>query len=225
MSIRLLICAEQPIVRAGLRAIIATEPGIVITGEPASAQAAVALVSAQGADAVLTGDLDGALDLVLSSAWRVLRDGRGSGVVTLIAPDDEGRVLAALRAGIQGVVYRDAGPAELVRAVRLVAAGQACLPPTVTRRLLEWSASVVSPAAGHRPVAVGTLSQSEMRVLRLLAEGMDGDQMAQMLGVTQATIRSHVHHMLTKLGLRSRSQAVAFAYQHGLLSPQGGERA
>ncbi len=219
MAMRLVICEEHAVMRAGIRAIFTREPDVVIAAEASSVRQAAALLTGARPDAVLTGTLDDALEFTRGpAAGGCARDAPARpGVITFIGPEDESRVLHGLRAGVRGMVNRGASPRDLVQAVRTVGAGQASLTPAVTLRLLDWAAGGAPPAAPS--AAAGSLSQSELRVLRLLAQGLDGGQIAGTLGVTQATIRSHVHHMLTKLGLRSRSQAVAFAYQHGLLMP------
>ncbi len=200
--------------RAGIRTILAADPDIEISGETASMRQAASLALRLDSHAVLTGSLTAAAQI--ASAIQEPGPGVRAGVLALITPAEEDRVLDAIRAGVRGVVYRDAQPGELIAAVRAVAAGHAWFVPPVTALLLDWLQGGVQIPAGA-PLAVGTLSDSQLRVLGFLAMGMTGTEIARRLGVTEATVRSHVHHMLTRLGLRNRAQAVAFAYQHGLI--------
>jgi DNA-binding NarL/FixJ family response regulator len=211
---RVLVCEWDVLARAGLRTILAAEAGIEISGETASMRQAVSLSLRSASHVVLTGSLTAAAQI----ATAIQEPGAGvrAGVLALITPAEEDRVLDAIRAGVRGVVYRDAQPAELIAAVRAVAAGHAWFVPPVTAQLLDLlQGGMQVPAAA--PLAVGTLSDSQLRVLGFLAMGMTGTEIARRLGVSEATVRSHVHHMLTRLGLRNRAQAVAFAYQHGLI--------
>jgi DNA-binding NarL/FixJ family response regulator len=211
---RVLVCEWDVLARAGIRTILTAEAGIEISGETASMRQAVSMALRSASHVVLTGSLTAAAQI--ASAVREPAAGVRAGVLALITPAEEDRVLDAIRVGVRGVVYRDAQPAELIAAIRAVADGHAWFVPPVTALLLDWLEGGVQIPAGA-PLAVGTLSDSQLRVLGFLAMGMTGTEIARRLGVTEATVRSHVHHMLTRLGLRNRAQAVAFAYQHGLI--------
>jgi DNA-binding NarL/FixJ family response regulator len=218
MGIRILVCEEHALLQAGIRAVFAPESDIAIIGETSSAREAVTLTARTLPRVVLAGSAVDALAIV--SALRPgpgPADPRGPGVIALIAPAEEKRALRALQAGARGVLYRGSSPADLVNAVRTVAAGHAWLTPPMTRRLLDLAASAYIPDA-EPDQAAGRLSRTELRILGCLAQGMCGTEIARALGVCDATVRSHVHHLLTKLGLRSRTEAVAFAYRNGLVT-------
>ena len=218
MEIRILVCEEHALLQAGIRAVFAPESDITIIGETSNAREAAALTTRVFPRVVLAGSAVDALAIASS-----LRPGpgtagpRGPGVIALIAPAEEKRALRALQAGARGVLHRGSSPADLVSAVRTVAAGHVWLTPPMTRRLLDLATCAFVPDA-EPDQAVGGLSPTELRILSSLAQGMCGTEIARALGVSDATVRSHVHHLLTKLGLRSRTQAVAFAYRNGLVT-------
>lgn len=138
-------------------------------------------------------------------------------ILTTFERDDY--VFSALRAGASGFLLKNAPPEHLVDAVRVVAAGEALLAPSVTRRIIEEFAS--RPVAAASSAALDTLTEREIEVLRIVAEGCTNSEIAERLYVGEATVKSHVSNVLTKLGLRDRVQAVVFAYEHGLVHPGG----
>ncbi|HEV2373905.1 MAG TPA: response regulator transcription factor [Streptosporangiaceae bacterium] len=218
MSIGVIICEEQTFARAGIRALISLEADMKVLGEPDTSSMALTHIARQPPHVVLVGSLGAAAEIVSWLRERVTRGGRPvTGTIALVTRDEEKDVVDVLRAGVRGVVRKDGSPPDLIRAIRAVAAGDAFLTPATTKRLIDWTMRATPPATGP-PVACGVLTRAELAVLRLLASGMTSFEAAERLSVTEATIRSHVHHILVKLGLRSRSQAVAYAYRHGIAS-------
>jgi DNA-binding NarL/FixJ family response regulator len=219
---RVIICDEQMLIRTGLRTILGLDPAIYVAGEASGSHHAVDLVASLRPDAVVAGSLAPATQIAL--ALRSLDPApqvRSPGVLALVSPEDETRppqLLAAVRAGVRGLVGRNDSPAGLCRAVAAVCDGHGSLTPRVSRWLLDWAAASV-PDPRQRPAGARALSDAELKVLLFLAEGMLSTEIAGTLGISDATVRSHVHHLLTKLGLRNRAQAVAFAYRAGLVRP------
>jgi DNA-binding NarL/FixJ family response regulator len=215
--IRVLIADDQALVRAGFRALLDAEDDLEVVAEAADGAEAVALVKSHIPDIVLMDirmpRLDGiAATRTLSSdqsldAVRVL-------VLTTFESDDT--VVDALRAGASGFLVKDTEPAELVRAVRTVATGEALLSPSVTRRLI---AQVVGQPARSRanPLMLDELTPREREVLTLVAEGLSNNEIAQRLVVSPLTAKTHVSRIILKLGARDRAQLVVIAYQSGLV--------
>ncbi|GAA4236716.1 response regulator transcription factor [Actinomadura meridiana] len=217
MAVRLIVHDQQPLTLLGVRAILEAERDIEVIRETRDTHQLVALSREHGPDVVLVGlplpDTD-LLDLVR----RILRDGTGyaPGVVMMTTPTHEDSLLDALRAGVRGVASKESPPSELVRTIRAVAAGGAVLTSTMTRHLLDW-ASRVPVASTVRTSVVDALSRRERTVLELVSSGMSDEEVAAELHVSTATVRSHIHHITSKLGMSGRAQAVAFAYRQGLV--------
>lgn len=221
MKIRLLIADDQELVRAGLRMILEPKGDFEIVGEAADGAEAVEVAQAARPDVVLMDvrmpHLDG-----IEATRRLLASDVGEHVRVLILTTfhlDE-YVYAALRAGASGFVLKDAPPDELRHAIRVVAAGDALLAPSVTRRLIDEFARSQAPAASAG--ALETLTDREREVLTLVARGLSNAEIASELVVEETTVKSHVRHMLQKLGLRDRVQAVVAAYDGGLVRPRAG---
>lgn len=216
MEIRILVCEERTLVQAGIRAVLANAPDMAIIGETGSAGSAASFISKTPTDVVLTGSVSDALEIASPPHVRAgYVDPRPPGIVVTVAPDEEAHALRALQAGIRGIIQSGSSPSDLISAIRAVAAGQAWLAPPITRKVLDLT--VYGRAPSIEPAeAISRLSPAELRILGLLAHGLDGSDVARKLAVSDATVRSHIHHILTKLGLRSRTQAVAFAYRNGL---------
>lgn len=217
---RVVVCAEDMLVRVGIHAILADQ-SISVIGGVSESRSAVALVARTQPDVVVSGSLDVAIQIAtaLQGLTAELPAQGGAGVLALITPEDEGddqRLLHAVRVGVHGMQSKNASPEDLGRAVCAVANGSAFLTPWATRRLLDWTALFVPDVVSGGQGAQG-LSDTELKVLLFLAHGMLGRDIAHVLGVTDATVRSHVHHLLTKLGARNRVQAVAFAYRQGIV--------
>lgn len=211
--IRVVIVDDQELMRAGFRLILEAAGDIRVVGEAGDGAAALDVVRSANPDVVLMDIRMPRLDGV--EATRRLRDHR---VIILTTFDHDEYVVEALRAGASGFLLKDAPPDELVRAVRVVAAGDALLAPTVTRRLLDRVVPRLSPAPDSS-AALGLLTERERGVLHLLARGKSNSEIGELLHISEATVKTHVSHLLEKLGLRDRVQAVVFAYETGLVEP------
>jgi DNA-binding NarL/FixJ family response regulator len=216
--IRVLLADDQALVRAGFRMILEAETDMEIVGEAEDGLAAVELVAQTRPDLALMDIRMPGIDGI-EATRRILAAGAAAHVLVLTTFDRDEYVYEALRAGASGFLLKTAPPARLVEAVRVVAAGEALLAPTITRRLIEDYAR--RPRAGAAP-QLGDLTERELDVLRLLAEGLSNAEIAERLVVSGATVKTHVNHVLSKLGVRDRVRAVIFAYESGLVQP--GER-
>jgi DNA-binding NarL/FixJ family response regulator len=219
VTIRVVLVDDQSMIRTGLRMVLAAEPDIEVVGEAADGAEGVAVVTRLQPDVVLLDvrmpGVDG-----LEAARRIIDSGLPIRVVVLTTFDEDEYVAAALRAGVSGFLLKVAPPEDLVAAVRTVASGGGLLDPAVTLRVIESFAA--APAAD--PVAAGRLGQlteRETDVLSLVAAGLSNAEIAARLYLGEATVKTHVSRLLLKLGLRDRVQAVAFAYESGLVRPGG----
>ena len=220
-GLRVLIADDQALVRAGFRMILEAQPGIEVVAEAADGEAAVRLSRRHRPDVVLMDvrmpGLDG-----LEATRRILhadrpaQPGEPPRVVILTTFDLDEYVYAALQAGASGFLLKDVSPEHLVGAVRIVAVGDALLAPTITRRLVERFArpptSLETP-----PGALASLTAREGEVLGLVARGMSNAEIAAALFVAEATVKTHVAAILSKLDLRNRAQLVVFAYESGVV--------
>ncbi len=217
MTIRVVLVDDQAMVRTGLRMVLAAEPDIEVVGEAADGAAGVRLVTETAPDVVLLDirmpGMDG-----LEAARRIIAADLPTRVVVLTTFDEDEYVAAALRAGVSGFLLKVAPPEDLVVAVRTVAAGQGLLDPAVTLRVIESFAAAPAPDP-IRAAALGQLTDRETDVLALLAAGLTNAEIAARLYLGEATVKTHVSRLLLKLGLRDRVQAVAFAYESGLITP------
>jgi DNA-binding NarL/FixJ family response regulator len=215
MSIRVLICDDQALVRGGFRAILGTKPEIEVVGEAENGVEAVALAERRQPDVILMDIRMPILDGV-EATRRLVAKGSPARILVLTTFDLDEYVHAAIRAGASGFLLKDVTPAELLEAIRVVAAGDALLAPSVTRRLLERFATTL-PVGNHTSEALAQLTSRETEVLQLLAGGLSNAEIATRLVVSEATIKSHVSSLLHKLGLRDRVQAVILAFETGLV--------
>ena len=216
MITTVLIADDQPMVRAGLRSLLEGEDDVVVVGEAADGEHALRAVRQHRPDVVLMDIRMPVLD-GLEATRRLVAADSTARVLVLTTFDLDEYVFEALRAGASGFLLKDATAEELVAAVRTLAAGDAILAPAVTRRVIEaFGASVprTDPRADER---LGALSVREVEVLRLLARGYSNAEIARELFVSDATVKTHVSNVLSKLCLRDRVQAVIFAYESGLL--------
>ena len=216
-EIRVLLVDDQPLVRMGLRALIASEPGMAVVGEAADGADGVAAARALTPDVVLmdirmpgTDGLD-ALRALTEDA--TLPDVH---VVMLTTFELDVYVFAALEAGAAGFLIKDADPDDILRAIRAAACGEGLLSPTVTRRVISTFAGARRPASGAAHPGLADLTEREHEVLELIAEGLNNDEIAERLFITKATARTHVSHILLKLGARDRAQLVVIAYTSGI---------
>ena len=215
MSIRVLICDDQALVRAGFRAILESRREIEVVGEAENGADAVALTERRRPDVILMDIRMPVLDGV-EATRRLVEDGSPARILVLTTFDLDEYVHAAIRAGASGFLLKDVTPAKLVEAIRIVAGGDALLAPSVTRRLLERFSATL-PAGDHTSEVLGQLTARETEVLRLLAGGLSNAEIASELVVSEATVKTHISSLLRKLGLRDRVQAVILAYETGLV--------
>lgn len=217
-GISVLIVDDQTLVRTGLRMILETENGIEVVGEAGNGREAIAVAGELRPDVILMDIRMPEMDGI--SATRSLVHDRPDGhcrVLILTTFDLDEYVYEALRAGASGFLLKDAPPEDLVHAIRVVAAGEALLAPSVTRRLIEdFAAARVGPGTSADLTA---LTDRELDVLRQLATGKSNVEIADALFVSETTVKTHISHILTKLELRDRVQAVVVAYESGLVQP------
>ena len=215
MTIKLVLADDQALVRAGFRLILESEAGIEVVGEANDGDQAVTMTRRLRPDVVLMD-----VQMPRMDGLEATRQITGPGdvcsrVVILTTFERDDYVFEALQAGASGFLLKNAPPEELVHAVRVVAAGDALLAPSVTRRIIEEYAR--QPIRREPPSELGRLTERELQVLRLLATGMSNIELAGELYVGEGTIKTHVSNVLTKLGLRDRVQAVVYAYESGLV--------
>ena len=215
MSVRVLICDDQALVRGGFRAILDARPEIDVVGEAENGAQAVALAERRHPDVILMDIRMPVLDGI-EATRKLVADGSQARVIVLTTFDLDEYVHAAIRAGASGFLLKDVTPAKLVEAIGIVAQGDALLAPSVTRRLLERFAATL-PVGDQSSDALAELTAREIEVLRLLAGGLSNAEIAAELVVTEATVKTHISSVLRKLGLRDRVQAVIVAYQTGLV--------
>jgi DNA-binding NarL/FixJ family response regulator len=216
--IRVVIVDDEAMIRAGLRMLLDFQRDIEVVGEAADGVAARDVVRRECPDVVLMDVRMPRLDGI-QAARHVLAESAAK-VVILTTFDEDAAVAEALRAGVSGFLLKVAPPEQLVQAVRTVAAGQALLDPAVTLRVIASYASAPThdPRAAQR---LTTLTEREVDVLRLVARGLSNAEIAAELYLGEATVKTYLSRMLAKLDLRDRVQAVAFAYESGLVRPGG----
>ena len=216
MSVRVLLVDDQSLVRAGFRLVLENEADIEVVGEASNGHEALHSTRRLDPDVVLMDIRMPELDGI--AATRSITARHRARVLVLTTYDLDEYVYDALQAGASGFLLKDTPPPQLAAGIRAVAAGEALLAPTVTRRLIEEFARL-GPAQRVRPSALDELTPRELDVLRLLARGLSNAEIAEQLVVSDTTVKTHVAHVLSKLGLRDRVQAVVLAYECGLVSP------
>ncbi|MFB4305930.1 response regulator [Actinomadura sp. GTD37] len=216
MTIRVVVADDQELVRAGFAMILSAQPDIEVVAEAGDGFEAVGAVRAHEPDVVLLDIRMPGMDGI--EAARIVCAETGCRVVMLTTFGQDDHVFEALRAGASGFLLKDVRRDDLVHAVRMVAAGDSLLAPSVTRTLI---AAFTSGAAVRPPQAgrLDALTARERETLRLLAQGLTNGEIAAALVVSEHTVKTHVSNVLTKLGLRDRAQAVIAAYETGLAVP------
>jgi DNA-binding NarL/FixJ family response regulator len=212
MTIRVLVVDDQSMVRAGLRMLLAGEPDIDVVAEAGNGREAIAQVARFHPDIVL---MDIRMPVVdgLEASRRILAADDSVRVLVLTTFDLDEYVYEALRAGASGFVLKDDPPEQLIAAVRTIAAGEALLSPTVTRRVIQQFTRLHRQAP---PKAVDSLTSRELDVFRLITQGLSNAEIGRELFISDTTVKTHVTRLLQKLGLRDRAQAIVLAYQTGL---------
>lgn len=216
--IGVLLVDDQPLIRTGLNVLITATPDLEVVGEAGSGAEAVELVRRSRPDVVVMDirmpDTDG-----IEATRRIISDPESkTRVLILTTFDDDEYVYGALRAGASGFLVKDMELEGILDGIRVVAAGDALIAPSVTRRLIDEFAARPEPTAGRRKVIDG-VTDREREVLTLVGRGLSNAEIAECLSITMATAKAHVARLLTKLDARDRVQLVILAYQSGLVSP------
>jgi DNA-binding NarL/FixJ family response regulator len=216
MTIRVLVVDDQTMVRAGFHLLLADEPDIEVVAEASNGRDAVAQAARFRPDVILMDirmpEMDG-----LEATRRILATDTDARVLVLTTFDLDDYVFEALRAGASGFVLKDEPPEQLLGAVRTIAAGEALLSPSVTRRVIRRFATVRRQAP---PAAVADLTPRELEVLRLITRGLSNAEIGAELFISDTTVKTHVTRLLQKLDLRDRAQAIVLAYQTGLFDEE-----
>ncbi|PZE86440.1 DNA-binding response regulator [Curtobacterium sp. MCBD17_032] len=216
--IRIVLVDDQSLIRAGLRALVSAEPGMQVVGEASDGDDAVAVVTRELPDVVLMDIRMPGTDGLVATR-RISEDPALSAVhvVVLTTFEEDDTVFEAIRGGAAGFLVKDTEPAELLRAIRTVVAGESLLSPGPTRSLVEAYAAHAKPAA--LAPELDALTDRERQVMRLVASGLTNAEIAERLFVSPATTKTHVSRAMIKLGARDRAQLVVFAYETGLVTP------
>jgi DNA-binding NarL/FixJ family response regulator len=219
--IRVLIVDDQSLVRMGFRMILEAETDIAVVGEAGDGAAAVSMTAALRPDVVLMDVRMPGVDGIDATA-AITAAGGPAKVLILTTYDLDHYVYAGLRAGASGFLLKDAPPADLLAAIRTVADGAAVLAPSTTRRLIDRFVPLLPDPerTTRRESLLGALTDREIEVFRLLARGQSNREIAAELFLSESTIKIHVGHILAKLNLRDRVQAVVLAYESGLITPE-----
>ncbi|WP_372350436.1 response regulator [Streptomyces sp. KL116D] len=219
---RIVVADDQDVVRAGFSALLATQPDFTVTGSAASGAEAIRVCRESRPDLVLMDVRMPGMDGI-EATRRLTREATAPRVVMLTTFDLDEYVYDALAAGASGFLLKDMPAERLFEAVRVVAAGEALLAPTVTRRLIAEFTLLRPRALPEQARRIDALTPREREVLRLIAEGLSNQEIARRLVVGAETVKTHVSRVLTKLGVRDRAQAVVAAYESGLVVPRSGE--
>jgi DNA-binding NarL/FixJ family response regulator len=223
MSIRVLLVDDQELVRTGFRMVLADEDGIEVVGEAANGREAVAAAERHRPDVIVMDIRMPVMDGIEATRRLAAAEGDATGprILVLTTFDADEHVVDAIRAGASGFLLKDVTPADFVAAIRVVAAGDALIAPSVTRRLLDRFARLPLPSDAAHGDVLGQLTEREVEVLKLVAEGLSNREIADRLVLAEPTVKTHVSHLLLKLDLRDRAQLVVLAYESGLVRPGG----
>ncbi|WP_218004500.1 response regulator [Microtetraspora niveoalba] len=220
--IRVMLVDDQVLVRTGFRMVLGAQPDIEVVGEAADGAAAVEALGSIEADVVLMDVRMPRMDGV-EATRRICAAPTGPRVLILTTFDLDEYAFAAIKAGASGFLLKDVPPADLLSAIRSVHAGDSVVAPSTTRRLLERFA-VHLPEEGNAPRDLDGLTAREREVLFHVAQGLSNTEIAARLHLAEATVKTHLGRVLAKLRLRDRAQAVVYAYETGLVVPNGGPR-
>jgi DNA-binding NarL/FixJ family response regulator len=220
VTIRVMLVDDQQLVRTGFRMILADEEGIEVIGEAADGQAAVDAATALHPDVIVMDIRMPVMDGV-EATRRLVADG-GPRILVLTTFDADEHAVQAIRAGASGFLLKDVPPDDFVRAIRIVASGDALIAPSVTRRLLDRFARLAVPADETHAERIAELTEREREILELVARGLSNREIAEALSLAEPTVKTHVSHLLGKLEQRDRAQLVVLAYEVGLVRPSGG---
>jgi DNA-binding NarL/FixJ family response regulator len=216
VSVRVLLVDDQELVRTGFRMVLDAQEGIEVAGEASDGRAALEVLRSTSADVVLMDvrmpKMDG-----IEATRHICAAPDGPKVIILTTFDLDEYAFAALKAGAAGFLLKDAGPEQLIEAIRAVSSGDAVVAPSTTRRLIDRFVQHIPDEEAQRDTALDSLTARESEVLKLVARGMSNGEIAGRLYVSEATVKTHVGRILSKLGLRDRVQAVVFAYETGLI--------
>jgi DNA-binding NarL/FixJ family response regulator len=218
VSTRILIADDQALVRAGFRKLLESAPGIEVVGEASDGREAVDQARRLRPSIVLMDIRMPRLDGIEATRRLTGSDGDAIRVLILTTFGLDDYVYDALRAGASGFMLKDAAPEEILAAVRIVASGEALLAPAVTRTVIEEFARQRPAVATALPPAISQLTPREREVLDLIARGFSNSEICKRLVISEATTKTHVAHILHKLDLRDRIQAVIYAYENGLVA-------
>ena len=227
MSIRVLLVDDQELVRTGFRMVLADEEGIEVVGEAGNGREAITAAERHRPDVIVMDIRMPVMDGIEATRRLGARNATDPSEVGANAPrilvlttfDADEHVVDALRAGASGFLLKDVTPADFVAAIRVVAAGDALIAPAITRRLLDRFARLPMPSDAAHDAALGQLTEREIEVLKLVAEGLSNREIADRLVLAEPTVKTHVSHLLLKLDLRDRAQLVVLAYETGLVRP------
>ena len=216
--IRILLADDQSLLRVGFRAFLEREPDLEVVGEAGNGQEAVSMTKALQPDVVLMDVRMPVLDGI-EATRQLVAAGTSSRILVLTTFDLDEYVYSALRAGASGFLLKDALPADLINGIRIVAAGDAAVAPTVTRRLIEKFADhLPTPGVPAEDPLTG-LTPREREILLEIARGHSNKEIGLHLHLSEATVKVHVGRLLTKLSLRDRAQVIVHAYEHGIVRP------
>lgn len=220
-TVRVVLVDDQELVRAGFRMMLDAQPDVDVVGEAGDGDTALALLGEVAADVVLMDVRMPGTDGV-EATRRICASGDTPRVLILTTFDLDEYAYAALKAGASGFMLKDAPPPDLLSAIRSVHSGDAVVAPSTTRRLLDRFAGQLPAAEEQATPGLDVLTPREREVLALVARGLSNPEIAEQLYVSEATVKTHVGRILTKLDLRDRVQAVVLAYETGLVGVRGG---